>query len=188
MLETRDRDDVLVSAAFSNNDRFKIATGSKRGKVTIWNVDTMEIALEIPACGSPASCLAFSCDDNLIIFTRKENILLYSANDGSYLAQLCNQSNINQLLVVPKTEDETHRLVAINERIVTTHKWKSDMMLRVNPLPRMHTATADDYSFICGAVMKDGRCVVTGSSDSYLRTWDIYSNSGESIIEKFNEG
>lgn len=188
--KTRDSRDVLISAAFSSNycDSFKIATGSKRGKITIWNVDLMEIALEIPACGSPASCLTFSCDDNLIIFTRMDNILMYSSNDGAYLAQICNQSDIKQLLLVPKTEDETHRLIAISEKIVRTHSWRLDMMLRVIAQERIKTAVADDYSFMCAAVMKDGRCVVTGSTDSYLRTWDISSGSGESIIEKFNEG
>lgn len=157
--------------------------------MTIWNVDTMEITLEIAACGSPASCLTFSSDDNLIIFTRSENILFYSANDGSYLAQSCNETTINQLLVVPKcAEDEIHRLVAISERIITTHTWKCDMMLRITLGRKIDTAIAEDYSFICGAVKKDGRCLVTGTTDSYLRTWDIYSGSGESIIEKFNEG
>lgn len=91
--------------------------------------------------------------------------------------------------MVPKNnDDETHRLVAVNEKIVTTHKWKSDMMLRVNSMERVENAVADDYVFTCAAVMKDGRCLVTGSSDSYLRTWDINSSSGESVIEKFNEG
>lgn len=35
VLKTNDRDDVLVSAVFSNQDSFKVATGSKRGKVIV---------------------------------------------------------------------------------------------------------------------------------------------------------
>lgn len=188
---TKDPDDILVSAAFSNNyaETWKIATGSKRGKITIWNVGTMEKTCEVQACGVPAYCLTFSYDDNLIIFTRKENILLYNANDGSYAAQSCHQANIEQLIVVPKSDDdELLRLVVINERMVTIYQWKCDMMCLVAPLPKRVIAIAEDCLFNCAAVMKDGRCVVTGSTDSYLRTWDIYSDARESIIEKFNEG
>lgn len=185
-----DADDQLVSATFSNNyvESRRVATGSKRGNITIWNAETREVLLMIPSSGSPASCIAFSSDDNLIIFTREWNILMYSANDGSYLAQLCNQDKIDHLLIVPKAEDAIHKIVAVNEKVITTHSWKVDMMLHVTPLPKSKNVITDDYSFTSAAVMKDGRSVVTGSTDSYLRMWDITSNTGESIIEKFNDG
>lgn len=35
VLKTKNRDDVLVSAVFSHQDSFKVATGSKRGKVIV---------------------------------------------------------------------------------------------------------------------------------------------------------
>lgn len=189
LLKSVDEDDKLVSAAFSTNysESGKVATGSKRGKITIWNTETMKVVLEIPSSGIPASCLVFACDDSLVIFTRDSNILMHNAADGDFLAQLCNQQAIDNLLVLPKGDDQLHRLVAINEKVITTHKWKLDMMLRVNPQTPTKMV-ADHYSFTCAAVMKDGRYVVTGSTDSYLRTWDISSNSGESIIEKFNDG
>lgn len=189
-LASEDADDQLVSAAFSNNygQSRKVATGSRRGKIKIYNMDEMKVVLEIPSSGSPASCLAFSFDDNLIIFTREWNILIYSTNDGSYLSQLCNQDRIDHLLVVPKIEDETHKIITVNQKVIITYHWKTDMMLRVTPPERKETVITDDYSFTCAAVMKDGRYLVTGSTDSYLRTWDITANSKESSIEKFNDG
>lgn len=190
VLASTDADDQLVSATFSNNyaESRKVATGSKRGKIKILNVETMEVLLMIPSSGCPASCITFSCDDHLIIFTREGNILMYNANDGSYLAQLCNQDKIDHLLIVPKTEDAIHKLVAVNEKVITTHSWKVDMTFHVTHLPKSRNIITDDYSFTCAAVMKDGKSVVTGSTDSYLRMWNISSNTGESIIEKFNDG
>lgn len=190
LFSAKENDDRLVSAAFSNkfSETSKLATGSVRGNVTIWNADLMEELYVIASSGSPAYCLTFSCDDALVVFTRNQNIVMYDVSRGMYLAQLCNQSPVNHLLIVPKAEDEPYRLVAVNEKQIAIHDWKQDSMLHVIPSRNSKVICAEDYSFTCAAVMKDGRYIVAGSSDSYLRTWDIYSDSRESVIEKFNDG
>lgn len=185
-----DRPDRLVSAAFSNGYATwrRIATGSDRGEITIWDAETEEKTCVIASSGVAASCLAFSCDDSFVIFTRKKNILMYNSSDRAYVAQLSNQEDVDELLVVPKVEEGIHKIVAVNGKMIKTYKWRQDVTPNVFLVMDNETILAEDYSFTCAAVLKDGRYVVTGSTDSYLRTWDICARSREAYIEKFNEG
>lgn len=184
--------DKLISAAFCNRyDHIKlVVTGSEAGEVVVWNVDTEQVVRKIPQRGYPAKCVAFSADDTIVIFSCNKNILLYGLQTGEYLSQFCNGSNLVSMIFVVPNESK-NELVSISGPVLSLWKWKRDENVRVVEVLEHKELNEYDYdgkSFTCGAVTKDGRYLVTGSTDLFLRTYDLTLNNAQNIIvEKYNE-
>lgn len=178
----------LTAAAFANNfpNTKKIATISDRAEVIIWDTDSAEKICHIGARGVPGNCLTFSWDDEFIIFNCKENILVYNSLTGHYIKQFNNQNVVNLLVLLPPS-DGFQRLVAVSDSVMKVWKWKTGVCGCYEQKIQFSLPDSPEVKFTCAAVTKDGCYLVAGSTDSFLRTWDVTTEDSGKIIEHYND-
>lgn len=143
----------------------------------VWNFDN-EVLVTIPGRGHPATCVTFSDDDSLIVFSSESNIFLHNARTGEFLSSFLNKTHINSLLVVPESETS---LVAIGMSSIILWNWSQDGIKVANP---SMTELSNISNFLCAAVTDDGLYLVAGSTDHYIRMWHI--GTGKVVQEFLN--
>uniref|UniRef100_A0A1Y1N3Z0 CARD domain-containing protein n=1 Tax=Photinus pyralis TaxID=7054 RepID=A0A1Y1N3Z0_PHOPY len=172
--------DKVICAAYANHSKNDIVTGCFSGNVFVWNVaEEPVVVCTIHGRGTPVSCVTFSGDDSLIIFCCDSIIFIYNAKNGEYLSQLLNRVTINSLLIVP---DYDSALIAINKNTITMWTWNQSGLNITDP--SMKELDNRQTNYLCGAVTDDGMYLVAGSTDHYIRIWNI--STAKTIQEILN--
>lgn len=182
----------MISATFANDfaNTKIIATGSQRGKISVWyaaSADTERLIFSISPSGTPANSLVFAHDDSAIFFNKDNNIVKYNMR-GEYEMQFTDFCEIKSLLIVTEPSLALqHGLIAVSDNRITLWKWNTDSHPHKKDRVIANLGSGDLH-FTCAAITKDCCYVAAGCSDLYLRTWAVDSECSDCIIEKYNEG
>lgn len=131
--------------------------------------DEPKIIQDIARRSEPITCVTFSNDDRLIIFSCETNIFIHKAETGEFLSQFYNNFPIKLLLFVPEFDTT---LIAINNSTITMWTW-NQVGLKISEPSMTLLDDRGQANFLCGALTSDGTYLVAASTDHYIRMWHI---------------
>ncbi|KAG8708632.1 hypothetical protein FRC09_001120, partial [Ceratobasidium sp. 395] len=167
-------DDPVLAVSVSPNGH-RIVSGSKGGKVQVWDVETGDVVLTpLKYHLNQVNCVAFSPDDRWIASNSPGNtICVWNAETGEARLDLLkgHTAGVTSVAFSP----DGHRLVSVS-RDDTVRVWELETGQAVLVL---HEYSA--YWVIQSvAFSPDGRWIVSGLPDKTLRIWD--AQTGESAL------
>ncbi|CAE6508980.1 unnamed protein product [Rhizoctonia solani] len=167
VIEPEDYNRVLSSVAFSH-DGARIVSGSRNGKILIWDACNGERILDL-ATGheDDIDSVKYSPDGRHIVSCSAGRILIWDAQDGEVLRTLRLDDGPHFMFADISPDGSQIATVSFDDSI---HIWDyATGQLVLGPL----IASGSDSSAILGSFLPDGSHLISGSHNGTIDTWDI---------------
>ena len=168
----------VLSVAFSPDGR-TLASGSRNGKIRLWDTDTGEHKLTLEEHTDGVTCLAFSPDGRTLASgSWDDTVRLWDAKTGQHLQTLEEHTDgVRSVVFSPDS-----RTLASGGYDNTIRLWDAETGQH-KPALEGHT----DY--IRSVVFSpDGRILASGSYDRTLRLWDAKTGQHLQTLEGHTDG
>ncbi|KAJ8932293.1 hypothetical protein NQ314_014786 [Rhamnusium bicolor] len=169
-----EKDDFLLSATFCDKfpTVFRIATGTERGNVIVWDAQTGHQLYKTGHRGYKIPSVIYLENEllNGVIFACSDTIVLYKFSNGlKYYTTLRNLDNCDSVFV----NDDT--IIAVSEKNITLWEGNKKYSLCEN------VDNVEKYN-ICSTLTGDSKFLVVGTSENTVFIWDIEERT---LIKEF---
>lgn len=177
--------DFLISAFYST-DNILLATGSKNGRVSLWNIFEQKETVLATNLLNPVQYITFCYQNKFVIVASGADIYLYEVKTTRLQKQFDNKWNIKSLLVVPNEENRGNNcLIVVGNFSINLWKWKptvgiSSTMFEVEEMIELYRN--EEIEFMSSAITEDGKYLVASSNDYKIRMWNMEI---EQLVEEF---
>ncbi|MFN8418899.1 MAG: WD40 repeat domain-containing protein [Anaerolineae bacterium] len=171
--EYRDTPKSLISAAWSPDER-QVAAGDVDGTIHLWNVATGTELQAFSGHDGYAGSVMFSPDGSTLLTSGNDRIVrtwtLVPPLDPRDL-----KGNLAEIYTLATSPDGRYLVSGGNDRSVRLYDLTSGQQLRyfVAESPEISSAIAHENSVNSVQISPDGRYVLSGGSDGFLRLWSI---------------
>lgn len=177
--------DFLISAFYST-DNMLLATGSKNGRVSVWNISEHTETVLATNLLLPVQYITFCYRNKFVIVASGADIYLYETKTGRLQKQFDNKWNIRSLLAVPNEENtEDNCLIVVGNFSINLWEWKpivGILSTTFEVVKMIELYRNDQIEFMSSAVTEDGRYLVVSSNDYKIRMWNIHTKH---LVEEF---